>query len=51
MEAMMRAVQFQAGGPEKMKIANVPVPTLRQKEILIKVYASAINRADILQVN
>jgi hypothetical protein len=23
MEAMMRAVQFQAGGPEKMKIANV----------------------------
>lgn len=47
--ATMRAVQFEVGGPEKMKIAEVLIPALRQKEVLIKVYASAINRADTLQ--
>ncbi|XP_076077200.1 quinone oxidoreductase PIG3-like isoform X2 [Mytilus galloprovincialis] len=49
MAGTMRAVQFQTGGPEKMKIGEVPIPDLRKKEILIKVYASAINRADTLQ--
>lgn len=51
MAGTMRAVQFQTGGPEKMKIGEVPIPDLRKKEILIKVYASAINRADTLQVS
>ncbi|CAC5395768.1 TP53I3 [Mytilus coruscus] len=49
MAGTMRAVQFQTGGLEKMKIGEVPIPVLRKKEILIKVYASAINRADTLQ--
>ena len=46
----MRAVQFEVGGPEKLYIGDVPIPALREKEVLIKVYATAINRADIVQV-
>ncbi len=47
---MMRAAQFEAGGPEKLTIGEVPIPQLRQHEVLIRVYATAINRADTLQV-
>lgn len=47
---MMRAVQFQPGSPDKMFIGEVPQPQLRESEILIKVYATAINRVDVLQV-
>jgi len=45
----MRAVIYEAGGPEKLSVGNVPKPTLKPREILIKVFASAINRADTLQ--
>lgn len=46
----MRAVNFEPGGPENLRIGSVPVPELREKEVLLKVYATAINRADTLQV-
>ena len=47
---MMKAAQFEPGGPDKLYIGDVPVPTLRDKEVLLKVYATAINRAETLQV-
>ncbi|KAK6168892.1 hypothetical protein SNE40_020054 [Patella caerulea] len=46
---MMKAAQFKAGGPDGLYIGEVPVPTPLEKEVLIKVVASAINRADTLQ--
>ncbi|KAJ8315516.1 hypothetical protein KUTeg_007666 [Tegillarca granosa] len=47
---MMRAVKFdKPGGADNLYIGQVPVPELRQKEVLIEVYSSAINRADTLQ--
>ncbi|XP_048769765.2 quinone oxidoreductase PIG3-like isoform X2 [Ostrea edulis] len=49
MSGMMRAVIFEAGGPENLAIGSVPIPQLREKEVLLKVYATAINRADTLQ--
>ncbi|XP_074663062.1 quinone oxidoreductase PIG3-like [Tubulanus polymorphus] len=47
---IMKAINYAEGqGPEHMSLAEFPVPDLREKEILIKVYSSAINRADTLQ--
>ncbi|XP_064629176.1 quinone oxidoreductase PIG3-like [Lineus longissimus] len=46
---MMRSTQFKPGGPENMSIGEVPLPQLRPGEVLIKVYMSAINRADTSQ--
>ena len=47
----MLAAQFTPGGPENIHIAQVPMPELKEREVLMKVVASAINRADCLQVN
>lgn len=50
-QIMMRAVQInQPGGPENLYIGQVPIPTPGSKEVLIQVKATAINRADTLQV-
>lgn len=47
---IMNAVQFGPdGAASSMRIEKVPIPELRKHEVLIKVYATAINRADILQ--
>ncbi|XP_021356397.1 quinone oxidoreductase PIG3-like isoform X2 [Mizuhopecten yessoensis] len=47
---MMNAVQFGSdGAASSMRIGKVPIPELRDHEVLIRVYATAINRADILQ--
>ncbi|KAL8573502.1 hypothetical protein ACOMHN_047773 [Nucella lapillus] len=47
---MMRAAQVkQPGGPENIELGQEPVPTPQQGEVLIKVKATAINRADTLQ--
>ncbi|ESO83412.1 hypothetical protein LOTGIDRAFT_169276 [Lottia gigantea] len=46
---IMKAAQFKAGGPEGIYIDDVPVPKPLPNEILIKVMATAINRADTLQ--
>ncbi|XP_038078865.1 quinone oxidoreductase PIG3-like isoform X2 [Patiria miniata] len=49
--ATMKAVSFdEPGGPEKLYIAEVKRPEPGQGEVLVKVYASAINRADTLQL-
>ena len=38
------------GGPENLVLRNdIPKPTVESDHILIKVYATAINRADTLQ--
>lgn len=37
------------GGEEVMRIADVPVPPLGEEEIRIRVYATSVNRADLLQ--
>lgn len=45
----MKAIIFnEYGGPEVLKISEVPVPLVNKDEILIKVKCSALNRADCL---
>ncbi|MDX5396572.1 MAG: alcohol dehydrogenase catalytic domain-containing protein, partial [Hymenobacteraceae bacterium] len=38
-----------AGGPEQLELHTYPKPQLKPNEILIKVAATAVNRADVLQ--
>jgi putative PIG3 family NAD(P)H quinone oxidoreductase len=38
-----------AGGPEVLRIGEMPTPLPREHEVLIKVHAAGINRPDILQ--
>jgi putative PIG3 family NAD(P)H quinone oxidoreductase len=46
----MRAVVItEAGGPDVLRIRDVAVPEPREREILVRVAATAINRADLLQ--
>jgi len=46
----MRAVVITApGGPEVLKLLELPAPMPAAHEVLVKVRASALNRADILQ--
>lgn len=47
---LMRAVNYTAPGLiENLSIAMRPIPILKPNECLVKVYYSAINRADTLQ--
>lgn len=46
---MRAAVITRAGGPEVLEILDVPRPLPREGEVLVRVHASALNRADILQ--
>lgn len=47
----MLAVHFdQPGGPENLYVKKVAKPSPGEGEVLLKVAASALNRADILQV-
>ncbi|XP_071800736.1 quinone oxidoreductase PIG3-like isoform X1 [Asterias amurensis] len=49
--ATMKAPQFdECGGPEKLYIGDVARPEPGDDEILVKVFSSAINRADTLQL-
>lgn len=48
-ETMRAVVITRAGGPEVLEIQSRPVPTPRAREILVRVRASALNRADVLQ--
>jgi NADPH:quinone reductase-like Zn-dependent oxidoreductase len=43
---MKAAVIYQYGAPEVFRIENCPVPTIRNNEVLIKVYAASINPVD-----
>lgn len=46
----MKAVVFeQSGGPEVLRVADVPDPSPGERELLIEVHATALNRADLLQ--
>ena len=47
---MMRAVVVdEPGGPEKMSIRSVPKPAPQDDELLVRVQATALNRADLMQ--
>lgn len=46
----MKAVVFeQSGGPEVLRVSDVPAPTPGEHELLVEVHATALNRADLLQ--
>jgi putative PIG3 family NAD(P)H quinone oxidoreductase len=46
----MRALTItRAGGPEVLEVRSVPEPVLGPDEVLVRVRASALNRADVLQ--
>ncbi|XP_031561467.1 quinone oxidoreductase PIG3-like [Actinia tenebrosa] len=45
----MRAVLYEPGGPEKMTIGVVPRPKTGPKMLVIRVFYTALNRADTLQ--
>ena len=46
----MRAVTcLKPGGIDVLQIVKLPIPVPAANEVLIKVYATALNRADILQ--
>ncbi len=46
----MRAVIVkQPGGPEQLELGEAPLPRPAEDELLVRVQATALNRADILQ--
>jgi putative PIG3 family NAD(P)H quinone oxidoreductase len=46
---MKAAVITRPGGPEVLEIQERPVPIPKANELLVRVHASALNRADLLQ--
>lgn len=46
---MRAAVITRAGGPGVLEVTDVPRPLPREGEVLVRVRASALNRADIMQ--
>lgn len=46
---MRAAVITAPGGPEVLAVRDVPRPTPQGEEVLVRVHASALNRADLLQ--
>jgi NADPH2:quinone reductase len=48
-DAMRAAIITRPGGPEVLEIQDRPVPRPGHQQILIRVHASALNRADLLQ--
>src|SRR5437016_856521 len=46
----MRAIVLSSfGGPEVLQIGEVPEPVLREGDLLVRVRAAGVNRADLLQ--
>lgn len=46
----MRAIiEENHGGPEVLRVSEIPAPVPRSREVLIRVRAAGINRADALQ--
>ena len=47
----MKAITFkQYGGPEVLDIEDQNIPKPKDNEVLIKVYANSINKANILMI-
>lgn len=47
---MMKAISItKAGGPENLKYQDVDMPKLTDGQVLIEVFATALNGADLLQ--
>jgi NADPH:quinone reductase len=46
---MRAAVITRPGGPDVLEIRDVPRPLPREQEVLVRVHATALNRADLLQ--
>ena len=50
MPEMMNAIEIvQPGGPDVLRLRQLPVPVPQQGEILVKVHAAGVNRPDVLQ--
>ena len=47
--AMKAVVLDKFGGPENMRIGDVQKPVVKDDHVLIRVHATALNRADVLQ--
>src|SRR5271167_807300 len=46
----MRAIRFEnAGNADVIKLVEEPIPQVRPHDLLVRVYAAGLNRADILQ--
>jgi len=46
----MKAIRYQeAGGPEVIQLIDAPIPVVRPHDLLVRVHAAGLNRADILQ--
>src|SRR5262252_3588166 len=50
-KTMRAVVAHEYGGPEKLKLEEVPVPEPKENEILVRVIASGANPADPLILN
>ena len=49
-QSMMKGISItKAGGPENLKYQDVDMPKLTDGHVLIEVYATALNGADLLQ--
>src|SRR5262245_61204841 len=46
---MQAVVITSAGGPEVLELRDVPQPQPQGSEVLVRVHATALNRADVLQ--
>lgn len=44
---MRAAVMYEAGGPEVLKLEELPVPVPKEGEVLIKVMAAGMNRSEM----
>ena len=47
--SMRQIIVTTPGGPETLTITDVPVPQPKESEVLIRVAAAGVNRADIFQ--
>ncbi|MFZ0663367.1 MAG: NAD(P)H-quinone oxidoreductase [Acidobacteriaceae bacterium] len=46
----MKAIRFEGvGGPDVLRLVEEPMPELRPDDLLVRVHAAGVNRADILQ--
>ncbi|WP_080587398.1 alcohol dehydrogenase catalytic domain-containing protein [Pseudomonas putida] len=44
----MKAITFETfGGPEVLQVSDVPVPEVRPADLLVRVQAAGVNRADL----